>query len=147
MKARKSFWTTIAALASVVIFALNVANGQNSLPKHATLEQKAEFAKKNLMIGLHSENAGLLESSIKLIAIIKIRVPSVDLTELQGELEKLSVTHPSATVRYKAYLAASVCSDCEWFAQDNSLVTTDDDQFFIGVAQRLQQKLFGFSSL
>ena len=77
---------------------------------------------------------------------MKLQVPSTDVTELREELDELSVTHPSATVRYKAYIASSICADPEWYAQENSVVTADQNQFFIGATQRLHQKLFGLNS-
>ena len=138
--------TRIAAFVIAVIIAANLGYSQVPQKKFATKEQKVELAKKNLMIGLHSENTGLVESCVKMVAKVKLFAPSADVAELQEVLDELSVTHPSATVRYKAYIASNICSDPEWFAKENSVVTADEDQFFIKAARRLQQKLFGLNS-
>ncbi len=100
------------------------------------------------MSGREPPTPGLFNSvralAASLVALAHTRLELLG-TELQEELDELSVTHPSATVRYKAYIASCICSDPEWFAQESSVVTADEDQFFISAAHRLQQKLFGLN--
>ena len=133
--------TRTAVIALAALIAVNFGFGK--APKLATLESKIEYAKKNYTVALQSDNTGLVESTIKMIAKMKLRSPSADVEQLQEQLNEISVTHPSATVRYKAYIASSICSDPEWFTQETSVVSADEKQFFINAAQRLQQKLFG----
>ena len=133
--------TRTAVIALTAFIAVNFGFGK--APKFETLESKIEYAKKNYAVGLQSDNTGLVESCIKMVAKIKLRVPSADLTGLQEQLDELSITHPSETVRYKAYIASSICSNPEWFVLEKNVVNADEEQFFINAAQRLQQKLFG----
>lgn len=145
--------TRIAAFVIAAIVAVNLSYSQTPASqrgepqkKFATLEQKVELTKKNLIMGLNSDNTGLIESCIKLAAKIKLYLPSTDIAKVQEVLDELSITHRSPTVRYKAYIASNICSDPEWYAQENSVITADEDQFFINAAHRLQQKLFGLNS-
>lgn len=137
MKTR--FTTTALAILISTVFGF----AGEPTKKHSTMEQKVEFAKKNLSKAITSNNEGLVESGIKMIAKMKLRVPEANTEELQEQLDELSVEHPSATVRYKAYIASSICADPEWFAQSISVVNADEDEFFIKAGTRLQQKLFG----
>ena len=137
--------TRIAVIALTALIAVNVSFGK--APRFETLESKIEYAKKNYAVGLQSDNTGLVESTIKMIAKMKLQAPSADVTQLQKRLNEISVNHPSATVRYKAYISSSICADPEWFAKEKSVVNADEEQFFINADQRLQQKLFGANTL
>jgi len=137
--------TKIAVLLLAVLFTASFVYSETPQKRFATMEQKVEAAKKNLMVALHSENKGLVEAAVRMIARIKLRIPSTDVTRLQAELDEISITHPSPAVRYKAYIASNICSDPEWYAQETRIVGADENQFFIIAANRLHQKLFGAS--
>jgi hypothetical protein len=138
--------TRITVLTITLLIAISFGLGSEPKKKFATLEQKVEAAKKNYFVGLRSDNEGLVSSCIKLIAKMKLQVPSTDVDVLKEELYELSIEHPSATVRYKAYLASAVCEDPMWFTEDTNVITTDEGAFFIATSHRLQQKLFGLNS-
>ena len=146
MKQRSILWTRIAAAMLAVTIAVSTACSESPQKRFANLERKIERAKKNYMVALQSGKTGLVESAIKMVAKMKLRVPSADVTELQEVLDEISVTHPSATIRYKAYIASAVCNDPLWYASEDTLMATDEEQFFIAASHRLQQKLFGLNT-
>lgn len=146
MNTRTNIRTRITILATVAFVTLNFAYNQEQQKRFSTFEQRLESAKQNVLRGLQSENTGLIESCIKMAAKIKLKAPSLDVGKLHETLDELSITHPSATVRYKAYIASTICDDPEWYAQDKNIVAADDEQFFIHAARRLQQKLFGLNA-
>jgi len=146
MKTSRTFWTKAAIAALAALITASVSFGQEPVKRFATLEQKIEYAKKNYLMGLRSDNTGLVESCIKMVAKTKLLMPKTDTEELQEQLDELSVKHPSAKVRYKAYIVSNICANPEWFAQELNVANADEEQFFINAAQRLQQKLLGASS-
>ena len=138
--------TRIPMITLTVLIAISFGFGKGPEVRMITLEQKVEHASKNLMAGLHSNNTGLVESSVRMIAAMKLRFPSADIEELREELDKLSITNSSATVRYKAYIASNICMNPQWFSQEHHTVTVDDETFFIAASNRLQEKLLGLNS-
>ena len=136
----------IPAVALILLIAITFGYGTEPTRRILTIEQKVQRAAADLMIGLHSENTGLVESSIRVIAMMKLRVPSADVEELQEELDNLSITHCSAAIRYKAHIASNICMNPQWFSQEYHTVPVDDETFFIAAAKRLQEKLFGLNT-
>ena len=128
---------------TVQIFAQETQK-RTSLP---SLEKRIESGKKNVLVALHSENDGVIESAIMFTAKLKLVDPSVEITKLQNVLEELSTTHPSATIRYKAFLASNLCNNPALYTQENLLQTNIPETFFHAVSQCLQKKIFGMNSL
>ena len=131
---------------SFVLFALAATfsagfGGVHSDNPAVTLE-RIESASRNYAAGLRSENQGVVESTIQRIAKMKLQVPDANTDELREELNHVSVRHQSPVVRFKAYIAACICNDPEWFAQDRILAEADGDRIFIYAIERLEQKVF-----
>ena len=140
MKTRSSL-LVLAAFAAV-----NMALGAGPTRKFATDSQKAECATKNYSLGLSSGNEGLVQSCIHRIAELKLRMPTTNMLVLQEQLNRLSVSHKSAAVRYKAYLASCICADPAWFIQETNIPADDQAQFFMSAARLLEQKVLGANS-
>lgn len=135
---------TIAAIAFIAV--IHFSTAQETAKKFTTMEQKIEFAKKNIKNGLLSDNDGVLESAMRLTAQIKLRYPATDVKELAAILDKISVSHPSGRVRYKAYIASNICSDPQWYNEDVRVAKATEEDFFRVASERLQQKLYSVNS-
>jgi hypothetical protein len=133
---------------TAVVLMTAIATGAAMEPakKFTSVEQKIEYMKKNLAVALRSENAGLVEAAMRGVAQLKMNYPSTEVGTLKETLEKISVEHPSGTVRYKAYIASAVCSEPGWYALDAAVTAADPDDFFIAASHRLQQKLLSSTS-
>lgn len=110
-------------------------------------EKRIELAKKNIAVGLQSENTGLMESAIRMTAQLKMKYPATDISALVTMLNKISVTHPIGKIRYTAYVSSIICSDPHWFLSDDSVAHASDESFFRVASGRLQQKFFSASAL
>ena len=126
----------------VMVFA-GYIHAQNDFVKHQPLETKIAKGKKNILTGLRSENSGLIESSLVLIAKIKLSFPETNVSDVQTVVDSIAIAGSSATLRYKAYLTLNICADPEWFSAETILPITTVDEFFLSASQRLQNKLLG----
>jgi hypothetical protein len=135
---------TIAAIAMIAVIHFTAA--QETTRKFSTTEEKIAFAKKNIRNGLLSDNAGVLESAMRLTAQMKLKYPATDVKELAALLDKISVSHSSGRVRYKAYIASNICNDPQWYAEDHRVTTATEEDFFRIASERLQQKLYSINS-
>jgi len=135
MKAR-----TIAVAIAIAMAVQYGAAGENG-KKFKTDNEKVAFATKNLMKGLNSTNPGVVEASIRLTAQMKMKYPGADVTVLQDMLNTIATNNRSGCVRYKAYIASNICSDPEWFSNEENVVNADQENFFRAASQRLHQRL------
>ncbi len=135
---------TIAFIAMVI--AVQCGTAGEPAKRFATTEQKIEFAKINLMNGLKSGNAGVMESAMRLTAQLKMRYPATDVSDLVNVIGEVAAKHPSGTTRYKAYIASSVCSEPGWYAKEPNVDSATEEDFFRAASARLNQKLFSNNS-
>ncbi|MEW5799232.1 MAG: hypothetical protein AB1728_09520 [Bacteroidota bacterium] len=137
--------TAITLAAILIVLQYGMAGEQAK--RFATEEAKIEFAKRNLMKGLKSDNAGVVESAMRVTALMKMRYPSTDVSYLVREIGEIAAEHPSGKMRYKAYITLNICEDPVWYVQEQSVRTADDLNFFRNASARMQQKLLGVNSL
>lgn len=138
--------TRIAA-AFIVLAAVQIGMAAEPGTKLFTTERKIELARKNLKVGLQSDNIGVLESAMRVTAQLKMRFPAAEVPELVGLLDEITVNHPSGIIRYQAYIASSVCADPEWYSKEQSVTSANDEDFFRAASKRLQQKYFSTAAL
>lgn len=132
----------------IIVAAVCLVSGTvMSQPKAALTEQRLAYAQKNMIVGLRSGNTGVVESTMMLVAKVKLYCPARDVDGLLKIVDSLSVAGHSASLRYKAYVISNICADPLWFAHEPSLQSLDPDRFYVDAAQRLQQKMLGISSL
>lgn len=131
----------------VIMAAMQITLGAEPAKKFATAEEKIEYAKKNLAAAFQTGNPGIIESAARLTAVMKMRNPETDVTALTGIMEKISNTHPSGCTRYKMYVALHICSNPEWYANELTAGSADQDSFFRTAATRMQEKLLSASAL
>ena len=139
--------TRIVLVAVLILSVITSAVSQRTVKTFASKEVRLEAAKNNVMVGLRSENNGVVEAAIMFTAKLKMIEPESDISKLQSALDHISISHPSPAIRYKASIASHICSDPNWFMYNNRLVTSETDQFFPIAAERLQQKMFGLNTL
>lgn len=139
--------TRIAIAVIAMMIAAQCGTAEEPAKRFATTEKKIEFAKKNLMYGLRSENAGMMESALRLTAVMKMRYPATDVSDLVAVIGEIAAKHPSETTRYKAYIASSICLEPDWYAKEQNVTAATDEDFFRAASARLNQKLFGNNSL
>jgi hypothetical protein len=134
----------IMVIVTFAFAALMVA--QDTVKKFPTNQVRIAYAKKNILMGLRSGNAGLIEASLMLISKIKMDFPETNVAEVRTVIDSLALASPSGTLRYKAYLASNICANPEWFLMENTILQIEAEIFFIAASQRLQNKLLQTNS-
>jgi len=109
--------------------------------KYDTTEKRVAFAVKNLTMALRSDNAGLVESALRMSAKLKMRHPEADVTALVAAMERIRMTHADGAMRYKAFVAASICTNPEWFRGDAGVTGAPDESFFRTASAAMRDKL------
>ncbi len=135
--------TRTIIIAVIMTAALHFGTAGEPIKKFATMKAKIEYAKKNWHMALKSGNQGLVESVLRSVAQFKMHNPLVEVTEFQEAFEKISFTHSSGIVRYEAYIAANICSDPIWYAQEKRVINAAHEEFFRAASERMQEKLLG----
>lgn len=139
--------TRTALTVATILITLQWTVAGEPAKQFATTEKKIEFAKKNLMNGLRSENEGVMESALRLTAQMKMQYPATDVSDLVSVIDEIAVEHRSGTIRYKAYIASSICLEPEWYSQEEKVTAASEENFFRAASARLNQKLFSNNSL
>ena len=133
--------TRIAMITAIVLIAIQFTLAGEPAKRFATAEQTIAFATKNLLVGLHSTNPGVIESAMRISAQMKMRYPSADVSELVKVMNELRQKHPSGTTRYKAYIAISVCEHPESYSDEIGIVTAPEENFFRAASTHMQKLL------
>jgi len=132
------------SLAALAMAASMHAAAQGTTTPHRNIpEQGLVKAEKNYLACLGLENTGLMESAIAQIVRFKMLYPDRELTALRQRLEELSVNGPLPTIRYRAYLAASVLDNPALMAPVRGLEGMTNEELFSAIAHRLQVTLLG----
>jgi hypothetical protein len=107
--------------------------------------QKIDKAAKNYMTSLNMDNEGVVESALAQVAAMKLVAPAMEFSALREKVAGLVTSGRTPSVRYKASLALMVFENPEMFREVRNSQYEDSDQFFIAVAQRIQESLFAGS--
>ncbi len=134
MKQQNRFWTAVVVL--LVLF--HTAAAQPA-PRFSTEEKKITYMIKNLSNGLVSGNDGVIASSLHMASVLALKYPGTPTAELKKLIDGIRQTHPSGTVRYKAYIASTVCENPEWFAADERLNTAEEPAFFRAASEKIRE--------
>lgn len=130
---------------ALCLAAVHTASAGDSL-KYDTTAKKVAFAVKNLTMALRSDNAGLVESALLLSAKMKMRYPEADVTPLVTAMERIRMTHTDGVMRYKAFVAASICTNPEWFRTDAGVNGAPDESFFRTASTAMRDRLLSVNS-
>lgn len=93
---------------------------------------------------LTTENAGVQESAMAQLAMLKLRLPAVEADRITHRLEALSTEARAADVRYKAYITSQVYRSPELFANERNGKYNDGEELFNALATRLQSSLLSY---
>jgi len=138
--------TRIALITAITVMAIQFTLSGEPVKKFATEEKRIAFATKNLLTALQSANTGLVESSMRLTAQMKMRYPATDISKCAEILNDLAQNHPSGVTRYKAYIALSICENPDWYANETTLATADEENFFQIASNHMQEYLLSANS-
>jgi hypothetical protein len=94
---------------------------------------------------LAMENAGVQESAMAQLAMLKMVLPAVDAGAIARRLEEIATSAPSPSTRFKAYIVSQVYSNPELFANERGTRYNDGDELFNALAARLQSSLLSYS--
>lgn len=133
--------TRTALITVLVLIALQFTFTQESVKKFDTEDKKIAFAKKNLLASIQSSNTGVVESALRITAQLKMQYPAQDVSEIVEVMDELWLNHQNGRVRYKAYIAKSICETPEWYAHNGSLSELFDDNFFSVASDRMKEQL------
>ncbi len=104
---------------------------------------KMPQVKKNFLWTLHSDNDGVLESCLGLVAQARIMLPQEDMKDIEATIGQLTTTGRTPVIRYKAFLASQAFASPEAFRDIVMADYESSDQFFTALAGRLQQTMLG----
>ncbi len=133
--------TRIAMMTAIAMMVIQCINAAEPAKKFDTEEKKIAYATKNLLSSMHSTNPGVVESAMRVTAQMKMRYPAADVSEMVNVMNTLWQKHPSGTMRYKAYIAMSICGNPEWYSNENTLATATDESFFKLASLRMRDQL------
>ena len=122
--------TFIATL--LVIFSITVA---------AQTPESLTRGVKSYTKSLKSDNVGIVESAVFHIAKLKLLFPEEATGAALAELENLSESGASESIRFKAYLATQVLEFPENFSTLEKKNYKDAEAFFLMISTELQKKL------
>ncbi len=127
------------AAAALTLLMLGTASAQTEFAERACY-QKANLERgvKNLEANLQSSNEGVLESSLALVARIKLIYPERSMASIEKEVSELSVSGPNDRIRYKAYLVYHLFSNPEMYSIESGKDFRNSDEMFTALAKRLQ---------
>ena len=138
--------TRIVTMAAAAMMAIQFTMAQEPAKKFASEDQRVAYATKNLLAALQSANDGLVESALRVSAQMKMSHPGANVEGLVSAMNELWKKNPSGSMRYKAYIAMSVCATPEWYAQDKNVASATDDTFFRAASARMQEQLLSINT-
>jgi hypothetical protein len=132
-------------IAAVVVLTAMTAAAQPMYFSSLEAHRKADLGKITCQYTacLKTKNVGVIESALGHVVRMKMYLPEVDCPELRQEISSLSVTGPSASVRYKAYLAGLVFDSPGLFKEEAVRDYEGPEDLFRSVGSRLQITLLG----
>ncbi|MFA6456421.1 MAG: hypothetical protein WCW40_06315 [Bacteroidota bacterium] len=132
---------------TVILTVISLSPAQTSIQLRNIEEHRLEHARKNFAMGLRSGNEGVIESTMTLVAKMKLVEPAVDIHNLGFLIDSLASANVAPSLRYKAYLISNICATPTRFSSNELLNAPEAGVFFSIAAQQLQHVLLGISSL
>lgn len=131
----------------LVVSSIAILTSQPSSYKFNSNNDRIVYAAKNMINALRTGNNGVIESTLMLVAKLKMEKSGIDIPQIQFLIDSLAFSGSSRVLRYKAFLVSNICDDPKWFLTDSSLQTRDADLFYNAASQRLQDKMLGVNAL
>lgn len=102
---------------------------------------KLETAKKNYLMGLRSDNEGVLESSMYYALRMRLAYPELEMNAISREIDRLTNEGQSSSIRYKAHIASTIFAAPSLVDTDLVATATDIPSYFVALSHQLQQQL------
>jgi hypothetical protein len=132
----------VVTVTAFCFFVVSPLQAQLPPSKQLFPAMRIEKTKNNILMGLRSDNAGVIEAAAMLTAKLKMRYPEIVLTKVIFVLDTLSISSPVESLRYKAHLTSRIFHNPDWFTADTALAAAGIETFFLLAAQRLQHNMF-----
>ena len=126
---------------AVTAITMQLIAAQTPSKTFTTEDKKIEFAVQNLFFGLQSQNSGVVECALRVTATLKMQHPSANVASLMNSMNNIARNNPSGSLRYKAYVTLSVCTNPEWYQNDEDVTTATEETFFYAASSRMQEQL------
>jgi hypothetical protein len=130
-------------LAALMLGALtNLSQAQTFFPvlKNFSAADK-ERVDKSYAISLSSDNNGLNESALAVVAMVKLDLPAEQFSRIKEEIDRLVTNGATPVIRYKAYLAEAVFANPAMFKDVAARQYTNRDAFFGALAEKMTKTL------
>lgn len=137
----KQAFTLSATIAVITLIAVHITTAQEPIKKYSNDKAKIEFATKNFLLCLGTDNDGVVESALRLTAEMKILYPHADMTKLVSVMNSIKKNHRNGAIRYKAFVAVSICENPEWYAQLKESFSGNNDAFFRSASEKMKEQL------
>ncbi len=132
---------TFTIFAALVLTALQFTAAQESVKRFSSEQETITFATRNLLVCLRADNPGVIESALKVIPEMKMRYPKAEMSDLIREMRSIKKNNKDGAIRYKAFLAISVCENPEWYSELMEHWTENSDLFFRSASSVLNERL------
>ncbi len=133
---------TIIITAIAVLITCGMLSAQENAAYAPLSAKKMAAVKQNIINGLRSGNPGVMSSSMRLATEMRKRYPNEEMRKVISELRKVQETSLEGVLRYKAYLAITMCEVPGWFADMTVSGSMDDEHFFQLASTEMQKQLF-----
>lgn len=129
-------------LAGLMLSNSTSAMSQTSTSQPTKKETREKQIRENCLVALRTNNDGVVESVLLLVMDVKIRFPEFVLGDLPKVIDSLAASSSSASIRYKALLAAQVCESPKSFSNCRNISLEDRGSSYRMIAATVQDKLF-----
>jgi len=130
-------------LLSVSLVSIAQTGDENNDHRYMSLAttKNMELAVSNYVMGLKSDNIGVVESSLYYSLQLRLVYPDLDYSVLEKEIDRLVVEGATPAIRFKAHIACTVCASPALIDIKRLEGLENMDQFFAACAEELKNKL------
>jgi hypothetical protein len=135
---------TVSLVALAIAVSMRAGAQESTQASGILPEARLVKAEQNYLCCLSSENDGLVESAIAMVARLRILYPERSLPGLREKLYDLAINGQTASIRFKSYLVSTVLDDLT-LPPPEQVAGLDNSELFALIAGRLQKSLLGYS--
>jgi hypothetical protein len=101
--------------------------------------------KRNYRASLETGNDGVIETALAHVVRMKMYMQAEDFSDIKPAIDWLAVGGRTPAIRYKAYLAALVIENPNWFKDECCKEYAGSEEMFTALADRLRSTLGGLA--
>lgn len=132
---------TSRVFAAVLSMVLGTASLNAATPCDEHTRGKLAKAERNYVDCLSSDNYGVVESGLALVAQMKLRYPEIAFSRLNREVGRLVLEGSTPVIRYKAAIVSAVLNNPALFAAEGESQIDDGELLLYALASKLQAEL------